>query len=124
MAISDLTLGERVALVSLARNVIRADGQISSREAAAMQELARAVGPERFVEAIQAAQVQVPSVEEARRHAATVTAPRSRQLIYRLLHYMAESDGMSPNEEAELRWIAALWDLPVDLVTLELPPST
>jgi hypothetical protein len=124
MAISDLTLSERVTLVSLARIVIRADGKISTREAAAMQELAAAVGPERFVEAIEAAQDQAPSAEDARRHAASVTAPQTRQLIYRLIHYVATSDGMAPNEAAELQWLAALWALPVDPVTLELPPSS
>jgi hypothetical protein len=124
MAIADLTLSERVTLVSLARIVIRADGKISTREAAAMQELAEAVGPERFVEAIAAAQQQAPSAEDARRCAAAVTAPRTRQLLYRLVHYMATSDGMSPNELEELQWLAALWELPVDPVTLALPPST
>jgi CRISPR/Cas system endoribonuclease Cas6 (RAMP superfamily) len=123
MAIADLALSERVTLVSLARLVIRADGTISTREATAMQELATAVGPERFVEAIQAAQEQAPSPEATRRCAATVTVPQTRQLLYRLIHYVATSDGMSPNESAELRWLAALWELPVDPVTLVLPPS-
>ena len=124
MGIADLTLSERVTLVSLARTVIRADGKISTREAAAMQELAQAVGPARFVEAIAAAQQQAPSAEDARRHAASVTAPRTRQLIYRLIHYMATSDGMSPNELAELQWLAALWELPVDPMTAELLPDS
>ncbi len=123
MAIADLTLSERVTLVALARLVIRADGKISTREAAAMQELAEAVGPDRFVEAITAAEVQAPSAEDARRCAAAVTAPQTRQLLYRLIHYMAASDGLSPDELAELRWLAALWELPVDPVTLALPPN-
>ena len=123
MALADLTLSERVTLVSLARIVIRADGKISTREAAAMGELAEAVGPARFVEAIEAAREQAPSAEDARRCAAAVTDPTTRRLIYRLVHYMANSDGMSPNELEELLWLAALWELPVDPVTLVLPPG-
>jgi hypothetical protein len=85
-----------------------------------MNELAQAVGPERFVEAIAAAQEQAPSAEDTRRCAAAVTVPQTRQIIYRLIHYLATSDGLSPHELAELRWLAALWELPVDPVTLEL----
>ncbi len=120
MAIADLPLSDRVVLVSLARIVIRADGKISTREAAAMQELAQAVGPERFVEAIAAAQEQAPSADDARRLAAEVTELKTRQLIYRLIHYMATSDGLSVNEMVELKWLAALWQLPVDPETLVL----
>jgi hypothetical protein len=124
MDITELSPTERVALVSLARTVIRADGTVSADEAETMAQLAAAMGQDVFLEALRAAQVQVPTADGARQAAAQVTRPEAQRLIYALLYGTAHSDGLSPRECDELRALAALWELRLEPTSLALarPP--
>jgi tellurite resistance protein len=121
MGLAELLPAERIALISLARVVIRSDGAISEREAAAMSQIASGMGPAAFVQALREAEASVPNTEATRELAATIDRPEGRRLIYRVLHATAAADGLSEAEAAELGWLAGLWELPADPETLALP---
>ena len=127
---------ELLALVGLARILIRADGTFSAEEAAALQDVAAALlpqgpdttpyregsdeGPTAEHEVIWAlldrASTELRDEDAVKAVARTVVRPEARVAIYDALFQVASSDVVSSDEWPILDWLAEQW-------AVESPPQ-
>lgn len=117
MDIHDLNELEELVLIRLLKAVIRADSQLTHHEGAEMKRVAVAMGPARFMERIEQARQLTSRLSDVKAAAVDVKRPEARQLIHSMLTEMAERDGMDPEEQELLDWVAMTWELgPTDQV--------
>ena len=111
MDLDDLTNEELVALVGLMREVIHADHEYSETEREHIDELAAALGEERFEVVFTEAKRALTSRHEVKEYAKTVERDGARRAIFDFLMKLAASDGVANEEEKPLRWLASWWEL-------------
>ena len=111
MDIGDLTDEERIALVSLLREVIQADDVYSDAERRGIRALRKEMGEAVFDDAVAEAADRFRSRADVKAHAKSITRPEARRLIYERLLEVADSDGLVPAEEKPLVWLASWWDI-------------
>lgn len=103
---------EILALVTLARLVIRADGHVSEAELAAMMGMARAVGLQRFYDAFEQSEDAGPlSAEQITEVARFVQRPESRSFMFEHLGRLAQADGVVASEQQVLDLLQGEWRL-------------
>ena len=111
MELSELTDDEALVLVGFMRVVIRADGEYSQAEQQHVALVERALGPDRFKQAMLVVRGRLEKLELLKTAAKGVTRPEARRTIYDVIQKIAESDDVSVEEEKPLRWLASWWAL-------------
>jgi len=109
MEVSALSEPEQVVLLSLVGLLARADGRLSQTEMSTLEQLRRAIEPERF----QRVRAAAGDLEDgaAIMSAAEGIRPEARELIFSVLYEMAIPDTIAPAEVELLEKLAALWGL-------------
>jgi len=103
---------ETLALVTLARFVIRADGQVTEAELAAMMAMARDVGLARFYDAFEQSEDAPPlGTDQLTEVARFVQRPESRAFMLRHLAQLARADGIVEAEQRVLDLLEGEWRL-------------
>lgn len=111
MEIQELTEDETVVFVALLREVIKADNEYSDEERGAVTALSEVLGRERMTAAMKQAQARYSSRAELKDDAKAVGREAARDVIYRTLVGIAESDGVAESEDEPLHWLATWWGL-------------
>jgi hypothetical protein len=111
MDLSDLTSAENVALVTLVKHLVRADGKVSDGEILDLVQLGNAMGMVRFGAAMTATKDSFKTLEDALAMAEAVTRPRARRLIFDYLLAIAEGDELAMAEDRVLVRLSHRWDL-------------
>ena len=109
MELRELTDAERLALVGLAKVVVRADDELSAGEQAALDELARAVGSDVFMRSVDEAMGRFRSPEAVWKYCKTIDRQQARDLIFAALCALALPEGTSREESAALSRLRRLW---------------
>jgi len=111
MEMRELTDAERLALVGLAKVVVRADDELSAGEEAALDELAGAVGEEVFLRSVDEAMGRFHSPDAVWEHCETIDRQQARELIFDALCNLALPEGTSLEESATLERLRQLWKI-------------
>jgi hypothetical protein len=110
MDVSGLSESEQVVLLSLVGLLARVDGRLSQTEMSTLEQLRRAITPERFAEVRDAA-AALEDGAAIMKAAQSITNPESREVIFGVLYEMAIPDTIAPSEVELLEELAALWEL-------------
>jgi hypothetical protein len=111
LTVQELTQAEELALVSLLKLIIRADKQLSGAEHDEVRKLATMMSQQRFADRVAEAQQLFSNQSEVKEHALTLQRQGARELIFSILYRLAESDGISLEEETLLAWLHEVWGL-------------
>jgi hypothetical protein len=111
MRLADLTDEELLAMVGLAKLVVRADKELSNDEAGALRALAVDVGDERWQQALGEATRRFRTRSDAMFYAKNVNRAEARALIHQQMVKLSESDQVVAEEQKVLDWLAELWEL-------------
>jgi uncharacterized tellurite resistance protein B-like protein len=109
LEMNELTHEEELALIGLLKAVIQADKELSRLENVELKRVAAVMGPERFEERVAEARELFVTLSDIKGYAERVERQPARQLIFNLLEKMAKEDGLIPEEEEVLAWLADLW---------------
>lgn len=116
MELRDLDDRERLALVGLAKVLVRADRGTSEQEYGSIHALAREVGVEDFHAAVRQGKERFRSRADVMEHARSVTRQEARNAIYKRLYELAESDAIVTAESRVLHEVADMWDIAEQVV--------
>jgi hypothetical protein len=121
MDLGELTHAEKLAFAGLARLLLRADSELTDEEAAALGDVAVAIGEDEFWKLVD----EAAGTEDAeiRRLAKGVTRPEVRELIYGTLFELGQTGSIVAEESELLDWLADAWGLEISDVGDELPPD-
>ena len=111
MDITELTEDETLAMIALLREVVKADGDYSMEEQAAVREIRQTLGAERFDATIERVKNELPDRAAVKAHAKTVSRQAARWAIWELLVDVARADEITEEEEKPLVWLASWWKL-------------
>jgi hypothetical protein len=111
MLLHELNDVELLALVGLARWVVRADGVVSEAEGAALLQLAEQVGAARWTDTLRGPGAQLRRREEVEAAVVAVERQEAREAIYEALHALAATDEVVGREAQVLDWVMTAWDL-------------
>ncbi len=111
MRLADLTDEELLAMVGLAKLVVRADNELSDDEVSALRALAVDVGDVRWQQALADATRRFRTRSDAMFYAKNVARAEAQQVIYEAMVKLSESDAVVPEEQRILDWLADLWEL-------------
>lgn len=110
LELGSLEVPEQVALIVLAKALVVADGEISMREMEHLNELSAAFGQAVFQRADNAG---FGNEQEMVSFLGTVSRPEARDIMFRKLLAIAESDALLPTESAILEAISRAWSVPL-----------
>ena len=112
MNLSELNEEERVALVGLVLQLVRADGVTTDDELEELRALGVEMGPRAFDEAYLKARDELVSRESALDYARRHVKRRSTQeAIHTVICDMAAADGVSDEERALIGFVRAMWEI-------------
>lgn len=111
MLLHELNDVELLALVGLARWVVRADGVVSEAESAALLQLAEQVGAARWTDTLRGPGAQLRRREEVEAAVVAVERQEAREAIYEALHALAATDEVVGREAQVLDWVMTAWEL-------------
>jgi hypothetical protein len=107
------TLGseEQLVLAALLRLLVRLDGKFSDAEQEALENIASDFGEKTFWQLMDEAGRQLPDEAAIRAGVGRVSSPDSRELIYKLVLGVAQSDLIQGREQGLLDMLRASWKL-------------
>lgn len=112
MNLSELDENERVALVGLVLQLVRADGVTTDDELEELRALGVEMGPRLFDDAYRTARDELVTREAAlafaRQH---VTRTDAQEVIHTVMCDMAATDGIADEERALLGFVRAMWEI-------------
>jgi hypothetical protein len=111
LEIADLTREEDLALIGLLKAVIQADKELSFEENEELKRIAGLMGRERFHERVGEAKEMFVKLSDIKGFVRKIDRKPARRLIFDLLKYMAERDGINPAEDELMAWLAEVWEL-------------
>ena len=114
MDVSGLSDSEQTVLLALVGLLARADGRLSQTEMSTLEQLRRALTPDRF-QKIRDDAAALGDDEAILNAARAVSRPEAREAIFGVLYEMAIPDTLDPSEVAILEQISALWGLEAPL---------
>lgn len=109
--LNELTPEEQLTLIGLLKAVVGADRQLSLEEDQRLEGVARAMGEQRFRERVSEAQRIFSTLADIKRHALQVERQPARELIFKTVQQMSQQDGVIPEEEEVLTWLAERWEV-------------
>jgi len=110
MRMDDLEDFEQLAFAALVGLMVRADGELSSEESAAMGRLAVDVGSTAFWGAVSRARHELPDHDDVLAAAANITRTEVREWLYGVLVGLSAVDGMHAAEASLLDQLIAAWE--------------
>ena len=113
MDLGDLNDDEATVLLGMMREIVRADGEYSDGERAAVEDIRKGLGRDRFDRTLLRARDRYMSLGELKEDAKALSRQDAKQRIFAALQAIATSDGMGADEEKPLRWLASWWHLQV-----------
>ncbi len=111
MDITALEHDEQLALLGLAKIVVRADKDVSSEESYTLREWARALGAPVWSGLLQEASERFPTRQAVLDHARSIERQEARNLIYGQLYRMAHSDALVQAEARFLNELSEMWEI-------------
>jgi|GEM_PF-3446169 hypothetical protein len=121
--VQDLNADEELALIALAKLVVRADHDFSTEEAAQLQRVADRLGAERFGKATARAKESFKKSSDVQAFALKLERPAAKKLIYDLLYEVALAGEIVVDEARVLRWLAKSWAIEIDSESLAPKPD-
>lgn len=109
MDIDQLTDGELLAMITLAKAMVHADGVVTNEEMVDLVSLGEVMGMARFTAALDAAAPYYRDWNSVFGMADTVVRHDARVLIYCLLEELAKGDGMGGIEQQVLDELRRRW---------------
>lgn len=111
MDITALEHEEQLALVGLAKIVVRADQEVSAEESDTLLEWANTLGHPVWTGLIREASERFTNRQIVLDHARTIERQEARNLIYGLLYRMAHSDSLVTAEARILNEVSEMWEI-------------
>ena len=121
MEISELDRDERIALIGLTQQIVKADKQLTPDEELAVEGLAEKMGADAFYGLIDEARKAFGTTEGMEQALAAVSRPEAQNLIFESLRDLAGTDGMDKKEAQILVWTAHQWS--IEIKRREPPPD-
>jgi len=110
MRMDDLQDFEQLAFAALVGLMVRADGELSDGESAAMGRLAMDVGSGAFWSAVTRARHELPEHDDVFVAAAKIKRSEVREWLYGVLVGLSAVDGMHAAEASLLDQLVATWE--------------
>ena len=120
MDLADLNDDERLALVALVKSVVGANARATDEESAAVQRIAKALGPATYRALATESDEHVRDEETLRALLKRVARQDARELIYGAALEAATADVPADDESAFLAWLRRTWRVRVEI---EPPPA-
>jgi Tellurite resistance protein TerB len=111
MQLTDLDPDERLALVSLSRVVVRADGAVSPSEGRSIKRIAVELGEATYRELFAQAAELFPDEAQLRPFLATIERQEARNLIFDTILQLAASDEITSEEGSLVAWLEEAWNI-------------
>ena len=111
MKLDDMNADERLALGSLVRLMVGADGRFSPGEDASLQQAAEHLGEDLFWQAVEEAGHLDSDDEPVKARAQAVERQEVRETIYRTLFEIAAAGSIVDAEGRILDWLSEAWSL-------------
>jgi uncharacterized tellurite resistance protein B-like protein len=111
MQLNELDSDEQLALVSLSRVVVRADGAVSPKEGLAIKRIAQALGEATYRALFAQAAELFPDEAQLRPFLATIERQEARALIFQTVLDLAAADEISPEEGPLMAWLEETWTI-------------
>ncbi len=115
MEIRDLNEDEQLALMGLIEFVAESNATISEEEQRELEHLVEAFGIEKYRALVDAVDKRFANEEALRSHLSTIQSQEARDLIYGLALETALSDAENLAHSDMLHWLAAQWDVNVEI---------
>jgi hypothetical protein len=119
MELRDLSHEERLALVALLVVVLESDRVVSDGEVADIDRVVAELGQDEYQRLVAEVDRRFPTEDELKAFLPSITGQEARDLIYGTVLDTAIEDSVDPRESQVLDWLAALWN-----VRVELEPDT
>jgi hypothetical protein len=115
MELRDLSHEERLALVALLVVVLESDRVVSDGEVADIDQVVAELGQDEYQRLVAEVDRRFPTEDELKAFLPSITGQEARDLIYGTVLDTAIEDSVDPRESQVLDWLAALWNVRVEL---------
>ena len=115
MELRDLSHEERLALVALLEVVLESDRVVSDGEVADIDRVVNELGQDEYQRLVPEVDRRFPTEDELKAFLPSITGQEARDLIYGTVLDTAIEDSVDPRESELLDWLAALWNVRVEL---------
>jgi hypothetical protein len=115
MELRDLSHEERLALVALLEVVLESDRAVSDGEVADIDQVVGELGREEYERLVVEVDQRFPTEDELKAFLPSITRQDARELIYGTVLDTAIEDAVDARESAILDWLAALWNVRVEV---------
>jgi hypothetical protein len=115
MELRDLSHEERLALVALLEVVLESDRTVSDGEVADIDQVVGELGREEYERLVVEVDQRFPTEDELKAFLPSITRQDARELIYGTVLDTAIEDAVDARESAILDWLAALWNVRVEV---------
>ena len=115
MELRDLSHEERLALVALLEVVLESDRVVSDGEVADIDRVVNELGQDEYQRLVPEVDRRFPTEDELKAFLPSITRQDARELIYGTVLDTAIEDSVDPRESELLDWLAALWNVRVEL---------
>jgi hypothetical protein len=123
MELDDLNPDERIALVGLMMLVVMSDGGVSDEERDHVEDLVAAFGEEGYQHALDAFEARFADADAFRKFLATIERQDARELIFGTVLEGAGAEAVEGRDSELLDWLAATWDVKIEIADGETDES-
>jgi hypothetical protein len=115
MNLKDLSGDEKLALVALTEVAVVANRTVTEEELAQVDEVVDALGEDEFHRLADEAEARFADRDHLKTFLLGISNQEARELIYGTALTEALAEGMPHEEAGLLEWLAAAWQIPVDI---------
>ena len=115
MELRDLSHEERLALIALLEVVLESDRAVSDGEVADIDRVVGELGRDEYQRLVPEVDRRFPTEDALKAFLPSITRQDARELIYGTVLDTAIEDSVDPRESEFLDWLAALWNVRVEL---------
>lgn len=115
MNLKDLSGDEKLALVALTEVAVVANRTVTEEELAQVDEVVEALGEDDFHRLAEEAETRFADRAHLKTFLLGITNQEARELIYGTALTEALAEGMPHEEAGLLEWLAAAWQIPVEI---------
>jgi hypothetical protein len=115
MNLKDLSGDEKLALVALTEVAVVANRTVTEEELAQVDEVVDALGEDDFHRLAEEAETRFADRAHLKTFLLGISNQEARELIYGTALTEALAEGMPHEEAGLLEWLAAAWQIPVDI---------
>lgn len=115
MNLQDLSREEKLALVALTEVAVVSNRNVTEEELAQVDVVVEALGEDEFHQLAEEAETRFGDREKLKDFLLGVSNQEARELIYGTILTEALAEAMPHEEAGILEWLAAAWQIPVDI---------